>query len=87
MSPMKSKKPSAAHEAFRNDMIATLRKHQHLAADELLAVAAYFVGQLVALQDQRRMTPAMAMQVVASNIEAGNQHAMAEVAGAGGLPS
>lgn len=84
MIPMKSKKPSPAHTAFRDEMIATLRKHQHLAPDELLAVASYFVGQLVAMQDQRKFTPAMAMQIVASNIEAGNQHVIADVAAIGG---
>lgn len=87
MIPMKHAKPSKAHTAFRDDMIAALCKHQQLPPDEMLAVASYFVGQLIALQDQRKLTPAMAMQIVSSNIEAGNQQAMAEVAGASGLPA
>lgn len=81
MIPIKSIKPSSAQTAFRDDMVAALRKHQHLPPDEMLAVASYFVGQLVAMQDQRKLTPAMAMQIVGSNIEAGNQHVIAELAG------
>ena len=81
---MKTKAPTKNHEAFRNDMIEAMRKHEHLAADELLAVASYFVGQLVAMQDQRKFSPAMAMEIVAQNIEAGNRQAISEVAAVGG---
>lgn len=81
---MKTVQPSKAHTEFRDDMVATMRKHQHMKPDEMLAVASYFVGQLVALQDQRKITPAMAMEIVGSNIEAGNQQAMAEVRSAAG---
>lgn len=42
----------------------------------MLAVASAFVGQLVALQDQRTMTPAMAMEIVARNIEGANQEVL-----------
>lgn len=81
MIPMKSKAPSKAHMQFRDDMIALMRKHQELPPDEMLAVAAYFVGQLLALQDQRRMTPAMGLQVISSNIEAGNAQAIEQSLG------
>jgi hypothetical protein len=80
----KSQEPTPQHKAFRDDLIAAMRKHGHLRADELLAMAAYVVGQLIALQDQRKMTPAMAMELVAKNIEAGNQHTLTEVLSAGG---
>lgn len=79
---MSVKQPTAAHQAFRDDLISVLRKHEQLRPDEMLAVASYFVGQLVAMQDQRKVTPRMAMDVVASNIEAGNQHVINELAGA-----
>lgn len=82
MIPFKHIKPSPVHTAFRDDMVGMLRKHQHLPPDEMLAVASYFIGQLVAMQDQRKLTPAMAMQIVANNIEAGNQHTIAELSGA-----
>ena len=79
--------PTPHHQAMRDDLIAVMRKHgAHLRSDEVLALAAYTVGQLIALQDQRTMTPAMAMELVASNIEAGNQQAQAEVKSAGGTP-
>jgi hypothetical protein len=82
---MKSTPPSPQHAAMRDELIAVIRKYgAHLRADEILALAAYTVGQIIALQDQRTMSPAMAMEIVAANIEAGNQHAMSEVASAGG---
>lgn len=82
---MKTSLPTADHQAMRNELIAVMRKYGgKLRSDEVLALAAYTVGQLIALQDQRTVTPAMAMELVASNIEAGNQHALAEVKSAGG---
>lgn len=45
----------------------------------MLAVAANLVGKLIALQDQRTMTPAMAMEIVAKNIEAANQRVIKEL--------
>lgn len=78
---MKSIKPTREQIAFRDDMIAALRRHKHLRPDEMLAVAAHFVGQLLAMQDQRKLTPAMAMQIVASNIEAGNMGVIDDLAG------
>lgn len=85
--PMKVADPTPRHQEFRNDLIAVIRKYQDLRPDEMLAIASYFVGQLVALQDQRKLTPAMAMEIVGANIEHGNQHAISEVESAGGLPS
>jgi hypothetical protein len=71
-------KPEARHQAFRDDSIALLRKHAgELSSVEMLALAAHLVGQLVALQDQRKVTGAMAMEVVARNVEQGNQEAIA----------
>lgn len=45
----------------------------------LLAVVAYTVGQIIAMQDQRVMTTDMVCDLVSENIEAGNQQAIAEV--------
>ena len=75
-------KPTAAHRAFRDDAIALLRKHAgELDAKDMLAmsVAANMLGKLVAMQDQRKMTPAMGMETIARNIEVGNAEAIAEV--------
>lgn len=40
---------------------------------ELLAVAANMVGKMMALQDQRVVTPALAIEIVKQNIELGNR--------------
>jgi hypothetical protein len=42
----------------------------------ILAIVSQFVGQLIALQDQRKVTPDMAMQIVSENIEIGNAAAL-----------
>lgn len=69
-------KVTPEHEVAYQDLVTLVRKHaDKLSAPELLAVAANMLGKLVALQDQRTMTPEMAMEIVAMNIEAGNQEA------------
>lgn len=81
MTRFKSFAPSALHQRCRDAMIASIRKEAaDMSAADILAIAAYTVGQLIALQDQRTMTPDQAMELVAKNIEAGNAHALAEVA-------
>lgn len=72
---MKSMEPTARHLRIRDNIIDAIRKDMvDMPADEILAVVSYTVGQLVAMQDQRKMTPDMAMQIVADNIEAGNAY-------------
>jgi hypothetical protein len=79
---MKLVTPDQAHIAFREDMIATLRRHgANLPADNLLSIAAYTVGQLVALQDQQTMTPDQTMRIVLRNIEQGNADAISQLLG------
>jgi hypothetical protein len=63
------------HEVAYQDLANLLRKHaDKLSSLEMLAVGANMVGKLIALQDQRTVTPELAMKVVAANIEMGNQH-------------
>lgn len=70
---LKSATPNAAQLAYRKALEAAMQAHgAALDASELLAVTSHLVGQIIALQDQRAMTPAMAMELVQSNIEAGN---------------
>ena len=65
------------HEVAYQDLCALVNKHaDKLSALELLAVASNMIGKLVALQDQRSVTPAQAMEVVAKNIERGNQQVL-----------
>lgn len=71
---MKSVAPNEQHRAFRKAVEAAIVEHgKTLDAMELLALLSHLVGQVVALQDQRKVTPAMAMEVVQSNIEQGNR--------------
>lgn len=80
---LKSAKPE--HEAFYQDLAALLKKHAgHLSALEMLAVASNAVGKIVAMQDQRKYTPEAIMDIVAKNIEYGNQHAISELLNASG---
>lgn len=78
---MKTKQPTVDHEAFRNDLIAIMDKHAgSLDASDMMALAAYTTGQIMAMQDARKWTPALAMEVVARNIEAGNVQAIQDAA-------
>jgi hypothetical protein len=67
-----------ANQAFRADAIELLRKHGGaMQSIELLALAAHLVGQIIALQDQRKVTPQLALHIVQQNIEAGNAEVLA----------
>jgi len=78
---MKTKAPTPDHEAFRADLIALMDKHAGaLDASEMMALAAYTTGQMMAMQDALKWTPAMALEVVGRNIEAGNAQAIADAA-------
>lgn len=69
--------PSPLHAAFRTELLALLDRHAgKLDAREILALASHAVGQLIAFQDQRKMTPDLAMAIVSRNIEQGNREAM-----------
>ncbi|MDE2469419.1 MAG: hypothetical protein KGL35_11900 [Bradyrhizobium sp.] len=68
-------------EAAFQAMLAALRPYADaLGPAGMLAVTANLVGKLIAMQDQRIMTPAMAMEIVASNIEAANQDVISRLA-------
>lgn len=76
---MKSVAPTPELVAAMDDMKAVLARHQHLSAQHMLALASQFVGNLIALQDQTKMTPAMAVELVSRNIEIGNAAALEEL--------
>lgn len=76
MTSLSSFSATPRHRAARRAMIDALRPFDDLSAEELLAVAAAFVGQMIALQDQTKITPEQAMDLVARNIEAGNMAAI-----------
>lgn len=80
-------KATAQHQRVHQDLTALLKKHENLTALEMLAVASQFVGQLLALQDQRLMSGEEYINVITRNIEIGNAGAietfMGEVKGHG----
>jgi hypothetical protein len=72
--------PSEPVLAARTDVLATLKKHQEkLTAEEILAVMAHLVGQIIAFQDQHKITREAALSLVIANIEAGNAEAIASL--------
>ena len=76
---MKTYPPTPEAIAFMDDLKATLGRHTHLQPMQMLACASQFVGNLIALQDQTKVTPDMAMRLVAANIESGNQQAIIQL--------
>jgi hypothetical protein len=66
--------PTDEDNKFLADMKAAMPPN--MADQRILAIASQFVGQLIALQDQRKITPDMAMQIVSENIEIGNRAAL-----------
>jgi len=71
---MKITTPTPAQLTFRKGLERCIAEHgKTLDAVEILAVLSHLVGQVIAVQDQRAMTPEMAMEVVGANLEVGNR--------------
>lgn len=78
---MSAIKAKPEHEVAYHDLCALVNKHaDNLSVLELLAVAANMLGKLIALQDQRTVTAAEAMEIVSKNIEYGNRHVLEQLA-------
>lgn len=78
---MKSVAPTPLQERFRVDVLALLQGYGDVSQEQLLAISAYLVGQLIALMDQTKFTPAMCMAIVSENLEAGNAQAIEHALG------
>lgn len=76
---MSVRQATPQHEAAYLDLCATLKRHPQLTPMDMLALTSNLVGKLIAMQDQRKVTRDMAIDVVMQNIERGNQDAIAEV--------
>jgi len=76
--------PNTRHEDARNKIVEGLQSVADLKPDELLAIAAQVVGQLIALQDQRKYSVPQVMGLVHRNIELGNKSALELVVMPGG---
>lgn len=73
----KPKTAGPEHEAFYQEFAALLKKHAgDLDAIVMLAIASNAVGKMIALQDQRKYTGPQIMEIVAKNIEEGNQQVL-----------
>ncbi|MER9622661.1 hypothetical protein NKI98_14675 [Mesorhizobium sp. M0222] len=82
---MGTKPAKKEHEDLRNALLAAVRKTaSDMPAEEILAVVCVLVGQLIALQDQRRFTNDSIMQLVSFNIEAGNKRVIEDLFNAKG---
>lgn len=77
--PTKTKPVERQHRMFERDLNRLLKKHGNIPADEMLALTSQLVGKLIALQDQRKYTPDMAMLVVSANIDAGNKAILSDL--------
>lgn len=74
----REKRLAEAKADLAGQMKAWCDRHDLSSADAL-ALCAYITGAAVAQQDQRVMTPEMALQIVIANIEAGNQMVISEL--------
>lgn len=84
---MKTKYVTAdpAHEALFNALCHAVRDTApNMPSDEVLAVASNFVGKMIAVQDQTKITPEMAMMLVSENIQKGNQQMIETLMNASG---
>lgn len=77
----KTEKPSEKVMKCREAVLKSLDPFKaELSGIEILAIISYTVGQVIAMQDQRTISPAMALDLVSLNIEAGNRDAIDSVA-------
>lgn len=75
-------KAGSKHEIAYQELCAILKKladEHSLSSTELLAIASNMVGKMIAMQDQRKYTSSQIMDMVARNVELGNQQAIAEL--------
>jgi hypothetical protein len=73
-------KTGPEYEVAYQDLCALVNKHSDkLTSLQVLAVAANMLGKLIAMQDQRTVTPEMAMKVVTENLERGNRQVWEQI--------
>lgn len=66
------------HRAFRTEAMDLLRKHAiGLSPIELLALSAFMVGQITALQDRSKVTADLATHITNENLRAGHDATIA----------
>lgn len=66
--------PSPKIVALREKLLAVIQAEAAaMRAEDILALVAHLLGQVVAMQDQRRFTSETVMQLVVENMETGNR--------------
>lgn len=83
MTAEREKRLTAAKLEMSREM-ARISDRLDMSREEVLALCAFLTGAAIATQDQRKMTPEQAMEVVNRNIIAGNETALALLRSAGG---
>lgn len=79
--PERTVQPTLSMEIFRQQLLKLLDQHSgHLDSTVMLGVAAYAVGQMMALQDAKKYKPQQIIELVQNNIELGNKDAVRAVA-------
>jgi len=74
-------KAGPKHQAFRDAVVEVMRTHSSdMQAIEQCALLAHLLGQVIAMQDQRKYSPAQVMDLVAQNIEQGNREFLENLA-------
>jgi len=80
MSKFKTVLPTDKHQEFSKALKACMKANVgDLSAMEVLAIVSQLVGNLIALQDQTKVTPEMAMKLVSQNIQEGNLQAVQQL--------
>lgn len=70
--PLKNVVPRAEILEFRDDLKAVITRHKDCTAEEILATVAHMLGGILALQDQRRGTSQMFLEIIQANMAVGN---------------
>jgi hypothetical protein len=70
------------HQDLYTALCDALAKFPDVPADEMLAVVAKLTGRVLAVQDQRKYTPARAIEIVSWNLELGNREMIESLLGA-----
>jgi hypothetical protein len=68
--------PDNSHNAYLDALKAALITVPDMPVDQIMAIAAQYVGMLLAMQDMRKMTAQQGLELIMRNIETGNQTAI-----------
>lgn len=77
MSGMKKILPKQIHQDFLDGLKRVISDYrEEMTLMEMLVLSSQLVGMLISIQDRKEMTIDMVMELVMTNIQAGNQSAI-----------